>query len=75
MKLGLAKFWVLSLFIFFSCTKNADLEQEKTLFVSLPPQKTGVDFINLLTETEGFNIIDYLYFYNGGGVSVGESRA
>ena len=72
MKLGLAKFWVLSLFIFYSCTRNSDLEQENTLFVSLPPQKTGVDFINLLTETEEFNIIEYLYFYNGGGVSVGD---
>ena len=72
MKLDLAKFWVLFLFIFYSCTKNSDLEQETTLFISLPPQKTGVDFINLLTETEEFNIIEYLYFYNGGGVSVGD---
>ena len=72
MKPGLAKFWVLSLFIFYSCTNNSDLEQENTLFISLPAQKTGVDFINLLTETEAFNIIDYLYFYNGGGVSVGD---
>jgi hypothetical protein len=72
MKPGLVKFWVLSLFIFYSCTKNSNLEQEDTLFVSLPAQKTGVDFINLLTETEAFNIIDYLYFYNGGGVSVGD---
>ncbi len=72
MKPGLTKFWVLSLFIFYSCTKNSDLEQKKTLFVSLPAQKTGVDFINLLTENEAFNIIEYLYFYNGGGVSVGD---
>jgi hypothetical protein len=72
MKLGLAKFWVLSFFIFYSCTKNSELEQKNTLFISLPAQKTGVDFINLLTETEAFNIIDYLYFYNGGGVSVGD---
>jgi len=72
MKLGLAKFWILSLIIFYSCTKNSDLIQKDTLFVSLPPQKTGVDFINLLTETEEFNIIDYLYFYNGAGVSVGD---
>jgi enediyne biosynthesis protein E4 len=72
MKLDLARFWVLFIFIFYSCTKNSDLEQENTLFVSQPPQKTGVDFINLLTETEEFNIIEYLYFYNGGGVSVGD---
>ena len=72
MKLGIAKLWVLSFIIFYSCTKNPDLEQRNTLFVSLAPQKTGVDFINSLTETEDFNIIDYLYFYNGAGVSVGD---
>ena len=32
MKLGLAKFWVLSLIIFFSCTKNSDLEQALSFF-------------------------------------------
>jgi hypothetical protein len=72
MKFGLPKFWVLFLFIFYSCSKNSDLEQENTLFVSVSPQKTGVDFINLLTETETFNIIEYLYFYNGGGVAAGD---
>ncbi len=72
MKLGLAKFWLLFLLIFYSCTKNFDLEQENSLFVRLSPQNTGVDFINLLTETEEFNIIDYLYFYNGGGVAAGD---
>lgn len=72
MKLSLAKLCALSVFIFFSCAKNIDLEQKDTLFVSLPSQKTGVDFINLLTETEDFNIIEYLYFYNGAGVSVGD---
>jgi hypothetical protein len=72
MRPGITKFWVLSLFIFYSCTKNSDLDQKNTLFVSLAPQKTGVDFINSLTETEDFNIIDYLYFYNGAGVSVGD---
>jgi hypothetical protein len=72
MKLGLTKFWVLSLFILFSCAKNTDLEQKNTLFVSLPPERTGVNFSNILTESEEFNIIEYLYFYNGGGVSVGD---
>ncbi|MEZ5071621.1 MAG: CRTAC1 family protein [Bacteroidales bacterium] len=31
-----------------------------------------MDFQNTLTEDEDFNIIDYLYFNNGGGVAVGD---
>ncbi|MBX2962918.1 MAG: VCBS repeat-containing protein [Cyclobacteriaceae bacterium] len=42
------------------------------LFEALEPQQAGIDFENTLTPTEDFNIIDYLYFYNGGGVAVGD---
>ncbi|MFN3760858.1 MAG: FG-GAP-like repeat-containing protein [Algoriphagus aquaeductus] len=42
------------------------------LFISLDSKKTGIDFINKLTEKEEFNIIEYLYFYNGGGVAAGD---
>jgi hypothetical protein len=31
-----------------------------------------VDFTNEITETNALNILDYLYFYNGGGVAVGD---
>ncbi len=43
-----------------------------TLFEELTPQQTGVAFSNTLQETEAFNIIQYLYFYNGGGVAAGD---
>jgi hypothetical protein len=33
---------------------------------------TGIVFENKVTPTEDFNIIDYLYFYNGGGVAIGD---
>ncbi|WP_373396878.1 hypothetical protein V8V91_19610 [Algoriphagus halophilus] len=52
--------------------KKPDLQEQQSLFESLPPQKTGVDFTNTLNETEEFNIIEYLYFYNGGGVAAGD---
>ncbi len=42
------------------------------LFNVLPPAATGVDFANRLRETEEFNIIEYLYYYNGGGVAAGD---
>jgi len=49
-----------------SCNK------EGSLFENPEPQKTGVDFTNTLTSSEDLSILDYLYFYNGGGVSVGD---
>ena len=42
------------------------------LFEELPQSKTGVSFSNDLTENEAFNLIEYLYFYNGGGVALGD---
>jgi len=44
----------------------------KTLFVSVPASESGIAFNNTLIESEDFNIIEYLYFYNGGGVAVGD---
>ena len=46
--------------------------QQPTLFESLSPQKTGVTFKNILEETPKSNVLTYEYFYNGGGVSVGD---
>src|ERR1041385_8854635 len=42
------------------------------LFESLPPAATGVEFVNRLPEDSTFNILNYLYYYNGGGVAVGD---
>jgi hypothetical protein len=42
------------------------------LFELLPPEATGVTFVNELPEDPKFNILNYLNYYNGGGVSVGD---
>ena len=42
------------------------------LLEKLPPASTGLDFENTLKEDDQFNIIEYLYFYNGAGVSLGD---
>src|SRR5262245_23313218 len=41
-------------------------------FELLPPSRTGVTFANMLPEDTTFNILNYLYYYNGGGVAVGD---
>ncbi len=42
------------------------------LFTLLPPHRTGIDFINKNVDTDTLNILDYLYYYNGAGVAVGD---
>jgi hypothetical protein len=42
------------------------------LFDQLAPSATGVTFANVLPESADFNILNYLYYYNGGGVAVGD---
>ena len=43
-----------------------------TLFKDLPAAETGLDFINHISNAENFNMIDYLYYYDGGGVALGD---
>lgn len=47
-------------------------KNEDRLFELLPASKSGIRFQNTLSETEELNILDYLYFYNGGGVAMGD---
>ena len=42
------------------------------LFTSLSPAQTGITFANNLTEGLNTNVLMYEYFYNGGGVAVGD---
>jgi hypothetical protein len=44
----------------------------RPLFELLKPEATGVTFANTLPEKPDFNILNYLYYYNGGGVAVGD---
>jgi hypothetical protein len=42
------------------------------LFTLLDPEYTKVDFSNILIDTEEFNIVEYLNYYNGAGVAAGD---
>ncbi|MBA7691377.1 hypothetical protein ES703_99920 [subsurface metagenome] len=61
---------LLVLLLVFSC--KPEEKERDYLFTLLSPSTTRVDFINQLTETEQFNIIEYLYFNNGAGVAAGD---
>ena len=45
---------------------------ESPLFTRLESTQTGVGFQNVLHNTDSLSILDYLYFYNGGGVAAGD---
>lgn len=62
-------FLTVSVFVLAGCHS---FKSNKPLFQSLDSTQTGVGFINHLVPTEKLNILDYLYFYNGGGVSAGD---
>jgi hypothetical protein len=47
-------------------------DRSPPLFEPLSPEATGVTFVNELPEDPEFNILNYLYYYNGGGVAVGD---
>jgi len=46
--------------------------KNEAIFSNPQPRDTGIYFANDLTETNDLNILDYLYFYNGGGVAIGD---
>lgn len=43
-----------------------------TLFKPVPANESGINFANVVKESPGLNIITYEYFYNGGGVGLGD---
>ncbi len=47
-------------------------EEDDALFSLLGPRETGISFENAVDDRPDFNILDYLYFYDGGGVAVGD---
>lgn len=51
------------------CSRDAP---DEALFELLPPEETGVTFRNDLPDDPELNILNYLYYYNGGGVAVGD---
>jgi enediyne biosynthesis protein E4 len=45
---------------------------ERPLFTLILPQESGITFANTLKEDRYRNIIAYQYYFNGGGVAVGD---
>ena len=55
------------LIFFISCNQD-----KGKLFTSLSHKRTGIEFNNWIKESESFNVVDYIYMYEGAGVAVGD---
>ena len=64
--------YVALMFIAGGCSGAPTVAPRPTLFESLPPESTGVTFANRLPDDTAFNMLSYLYYYDGGGVAVGD---
>lgn len=53
-----------------ACISCADKKQKRFRLVG--SKESGITFRNKLSESVDFNIFNYMYFYNGGGVAVGD---
>lgn len=62
----------LSILFSFIVIMGCSVDKPKPLFQLLPSSETNVDFKNTVTSSQDFNILEYLYFYNGGGVATGD---
>jgi len=58
------------------CSENEEenhiREKAAIYFHSVPSDSSGITFSNNLHHENDLNIIEYLYYYNGGGVAVGD---
>jgi hypothetical protein len=57
---------IVSILLYTGCRSN------DPLFTNLPSSKTNINFSNTLENKPLLNILYYLYYYNGAGVSVGD---
>ena len=64
-------YFLISIVFFFSCKKD-QTSNSQGMFEFLSSKNTGVDFVNSIENTSSLNILNYLYFYNGAGVAVGD---
>ena len=59
--------FVFSGFLLFNCSRK-----EETLFEEQLPEETGITFQNTVTQDQDNHVLNYPYYFNGGGVAIGD---
>jgi len=60
-------FFICCMVLFSGCSTH-----EQAVFSKLNSTETGINFINENVDRDTLSILDYLYFYNGAGVAIGD---
>ncbi len=58
--------------VFSSCENDSNSSSTGNQFTLLSPSQTGIDFSNDLPVKLDLNILNYMYYYNGGGLGVAD---
>ena len=67
MKIKFVIISIITVILISSCKK-----ENSTLFSLIPSNETGIDFNNIIKETDSFNILTEEYIFNGGGVAIAD---
>lgn len=60
-------------YVLLTCLIFQSCEKSNSLFTRLSPEKTNINFKNtILDNNERFSCLNFPYYYNGGGVAVGD---
>ena len=59
--------YIFLLTLFSKCSRD-----NEHLFQLIPADKSGIDFVNTVEETDSINILTIDYMYHGGGVAIGD---
>src|SRR4028119_1330640 len=63
---------LLGFYLLLLTTASSCHSKKTSLFTRLSPGETNIHFVNKNIDSDTLNILDYLYYYNGGGVAVGD---
>lgn len=63
----------ISFILLWGCSNTLDeTKKNNYLFKEISEEHSGINFINKVVEDKDHSIINYIYYYNGGGVAAGD---
>src|SRR5215210_2396464 len=68
----MTRFFYCFSFPFIIIAFNGCKNDTSQLFTSLDKNKTGINFQNTFFDDGPLNVANYIYFYNGGGIAIGD---
>jgi hypothetical protein len=61
-----------SFILLFALPSCAFFQEKEKIFELVDSKESGISFINQVTETDSTNVLDFMNFYTGGGIAVGD---